>query len=172
MHLKAFNELVQPISNKLYQASMRLVVNREDARDIVQEAVLKLWEKRDELDKIDNKEAWAMKIVVNKSLDWLKKHKPIYMDLNDDVFEQHTETDLEKQLILKEQLNTVHLLVQKMSSDQKAIFELREMQGLSYKEIAESMEMDINHVKVNIHRIRKKLKAHCESLEKYGIAKN
>ncbi|MCB0503294.1 MAG: sigma-70 family RNA polymerase sigma factor [Bacteroidetes bacterium] len=172
MQPKAFNEWVQPLSNKLYSSALRLVVNREDAKDIVQEVVLKLWEKRNELDTIEYPEAWAMKIVMNKSLDWLKKHKPIYMDLNDNVFQVNTSDDISKHLHHQEQLNTIHHLVQQMKPLQKAIFELREIQGRSYTEIAELLEIDINQVKVNLHRIRKKLKEHCEALEDYGIAKN
>jgi RNA polymerase sigma-70 factor (ECF subfamily) len=59
-----------------------------------------------------------------------------------------------------------------MSPDHRTIFELREIQGMSYSEIADIMGIDLNLVKVSLHRIRKKLKEHCEALEKYGIAKN
>jgi RNA polymerase sigma-70 factor (ECF subfamily) len=171
MQQKAFKDWVQPISNKLYLTALRLVVNREDARDIVQEAILKLWEKRAELDSIEYKEAWARRIVINKSLDWLKKSKPIYVDLGDDVYPVRSGEDIERQVLAKEKLRTVHMLVQRMSPVHRTIFELREVQGLSYKEIAESLNMDMNQVKVNLHRMRKKLKEHCETLEKYGIAK-
>ena len=160
MQPKAFKDWVQPISNNMYRTALRLVVNREDARDIVQEAILKLWEKRADLDSIENKEAWAMKIVINKSLDWLKKSKPIYVDLGDDVYPVRSDDDVERQMVAREKLRTVHMLVQSMSPAHKSIFELREIQGLSYKEIAECMDMDINLVKVNLHRIRKKLKEH------------
>ena len=171
MQSKAFKEWVQPLSNKLYSTALRMVVNREDARDIVQEAILKLWEKRKQIKDLDNRDAWAMKIVINKSLDWLKKHKPIYMDLNDQTFQWSNNEEIDQHLYHKEQLNTIHHLVQKMSPIQKTIFELRELQGKSYQEIADILEIDINQVKVNLHRIRKKLKEHCEALDKYGIAK-
>lgn len=172
MQSTTFKNWIQPLSNKLYSTALRMVVNREDAKDIVQETILSLWEKRIELQTKDNVEAWAMKIVINKSLDWLKKHKPIYMDLKDEQFKMYQFESPEKQLHFKEQLNTVHYLVQKMSPIQKTIFELREIQGKSYQEIAEILAVDINVVKVNLHRIRKKLKDHCIALEKYGVAKN
>lgn len=167
-----FKNWIQPLSNKLYATALRLVVNREDAKDIVQEVTMKLWEKREEVGLKENADAWAIKIVMNQSLDWLKKHKPIYMDLKDEQFKgQHFESP-EQQLHFKEQLNTVHYLVQKLSPLQKTIFDMRELQGQSYQEIAEVLEVDINVVKVNLHRIRKRLKEHCESLEKYGVAKD
>ena len=152
--------------------ALRLVVNREDAKDMVQDAVLKLWEKREELDNLENKEAYAMRIVMNRSLDWLKKNKPISMDMNESFNLHSGERDAATQLHYREQLNTVHHLVQKLPPLQRAIFELREIQALSYNEIADQLNVDINQVKVNLHRIRKKLKEHCEALEKYGIAKN
>ncbi len=167
-----FKNWIQPLSNKLYSTALRLVVNREDAKDIVQEVIMKLWEKRNEVGLKENADAWAVKIVMNQSLDWLKKHKPIYMDLKEEQFRTKNIDNPAQQLHFKEQLNTVHYLVQKMSPLQKAIFDLRELQGKSYQEIAEIVEVDISVVKVNLHRIRKKLKEHCESLEKYGIAKN
>jgi len=171
MQPTAFKNWIQPLSNKLYSAALRLVVNREDAKDIVQEVILKLWEQRTTLEQKESKEAWAMKVVIHQSLDWLKKHKPIYMDLKDEQIQQHFESS-EKQLHFKDQLNTIHFLVQKMTPMQKTIFELREIQGQSYQEIADVLEVDMNVVKVNLHRIRKKLKEHCEALEKYGIAQN
>jgi RNA polymerase sigma factor (sigma-70 family) len=166
-----FKNWIQPLSNRLYSAALRLVVNREDAKDIVQEVVLKLWEQRADLHEKESKEAWALKMVINQSLDWLKKNKPIYMDLKDEQMNRHFESS-EKQLHFKDQLNTIHFLVQKMPPLQKTIFELREIQGQSYQEIADILEVDMNVVKVNLHRIRKKLKDHCEALEKYGVAKN
>ena len=172
MQPSAFKEWIQPLSKKLYSSALRLVVNREDAKDIVQEVVLKLWEKRNELSSIEYPEAWAMKIVINKSLDWLKKHKPIYMDLNDNTFQVTHSEDIEKELHHKEQLNTIHHLVKQMKPMQQAIFELREIQGKSYQEIADFMEIEMSQVIVVIHRVRKKLKEHCEALEDYGIAKN
>jgi len=93
MHPKAFKDWVQPISNKLFSMALRLVVNREDAKDMVQDAILKLWEKREELDSLENKEGWAMRIVINRSLDWLKKNKPIAMDMNDSFFLSSGEQD-------------------------------------------------------------------------------
>lgn len=172
MQPRDFNKWIQPLSNKLFSAALRLVVNREDARDIVQEVVLKLWERRQELKRLENRDGWAMKMVINKSLDWLKKHKPIYMDLNASVFQQVSSTNVERDLHYKEQLNTIHLLVQQMKPLYRALFELREIQGKSYQEIADILEIDMSKVKVSLHRIRKQLKTHCEALEKYGIAKD
>lgn len=172
MQPEAFKEWVHPVSNKLYRMALRFVVNREDARDIVQDVVLKLWEKRDELASIENREGWAMKAVINRSLDWLKKHKPIYTDFEADTVHPATGGDADRQLHYREQLNAIHRLVQQMPPVHRAVFELREIQGLSYLEIADQLDIDINQVKVNLHRIRKKLKEHCEALDNYGIASN
>ena len=75
MTLEAFQNLVFPVKNKLYRFAFRLLGNNEEAKDVVQEVMIKVWSGRDQLDQVQNMEAWCMRITKNLSLDRLRQQQ-------------------------------------------------------------------------------------------------
>ena len=75
MTLEAFQNLVFPVKNKLYRFAFRLLGNNEEDKDVVQEVMIKVWSGRDQLDKVQNMEAWCMRITKNLSLDRLRQQQ-------------------------------------------------------------------------------------------------
>ena len=75
MSLEAFKTKVLPVKDKLYRFALKLVKSEPEAQDIVQEVLIKVWDKRNEMDEVENMEAWCMRVTRNLSLDKLKsKH--------------------------------------------------------------------------------------------------
>ena len=72
MVAKDFKTKVLPVSNKLYRFAARLLSNEDEARDVVQDIFLKLWQKRNGLGEIKNIEAFAMRMTRNRCLDMLR----------------------------------------------------------------------------------------------------
>ena len=75
MNLEAFEKRVLPAKNKLFRFALRFLGNEEEAKDIVQEVFIKVWNGRDQMDKVQNWEAWCMRITKNLSLNILKKKR-------------------------------------------------------------------------------------------------
>ena len=75
----------------------------------------------------------------------------------------------EKQLEQKEALEKVKAQIALLPMNQRTVLELRELQGKSYQEIAEVLEMDISLVKVSLHRARKKLRETWIKENEYGL---
>src|SRR6056300_55888 len=75
MDIQAFNKTISPIKDKLFRIAYNVVGNRMEAEDVVQEVFIKLWERREKMNEIDNIEAWSIRVTKNLSIDKLRsKH--------------------------------------------------------------------------------------------------
>ena len=164
MKSSEFKLLVMPYSSRLYRMAFRLMGNREEAEDIVQEVYLKLWGMRAELGNYRSIEALCIRITRNLGLDMLRRRKVNqeamktersraggYMDLPSD--------NLEKE----EEARIVHTLIAALPEPQRSLVHLRHLEGKEYEEIAEMVNMNVNAIRVSISRARKQMR---EILEK------
>lgn len=76
MELETFKITVLPLREKLINISWRMMEDRSDAEDIVQETFLKLWQIREKMDGYNSVEALAVQVAKNLALDKLKQHRP------------------------------------------------------------------------------------------------
>src|ERR1044071_480273 len=72
MNLEAFQNRVLPTKNKLFRFALRFLGNEEEAKDVVQEVLIKVWNGRDQMNEVQNWEAWCMRITKNLSLDRIR----------------------------------------------------------------------------------------------------
>ncbi|MCH2214649.1 MAG: sigma-70 family RNA polymerase sigma factor [Flavobacteriales bacterium] len=146
--------------HKMYRFAMSFLKNEEEAKDIVQEVLMKLWETKNELSEIKNLEAWCMTLTRNKSLDALKRSGKRLNDRLDVHHEPaHSTSDTPLDIVAeKESIANVKKLADKLPEKQKTAFTLREIQGYSYLEICDIMSISMSQCKVNIFRARNTLK--------------
>lgn len=153
-----FEMMVIPFKNKLFRFALRIVGNEFDAEDVIQEVMIKLWKKREALEKVDNKEAWCMTITRNMSIDWLRKRKKEIVD----IAERHDigsgEMDAQSSLELDDLQVMVRKCISELPEKQRESIHLRDIEGYSYKEIAEITHTSVDQVKVLIFRGRQRLK--------------
>ena len=69
-----FRTDILPLKNQLYRLALRITLNTAEAEDIVQETLIKVWNRRDAWDQIDNIEAFCFTVCRNLSLDSIKRH--------------------------------------------------------------------------------------------------
>jgi len=169
MSLEAFNKRVLPSKNKLYRFALRLLGSEEEAKDIVQETMIKVWNKRDEIHNYLNMEAWCMRVVRNLSFDLLKsKHKKTIGFT--EGFEVKAEIDTPYRVAeISNTMETVHHLIESLPDKQKLAIQLRDIEGYSYKEIADILEIDVNNVKINLFRGRKSVRERLVNINAYGV---
>lgn len=146
--------------NKMYRFALSYIKNEEEAKDIVQEVLMKLWETRSELEKVNSLEAWCMTLTRNKSLDALKR---VGRKRNEklEIYHEpaHSTNNTPLQVVTeKESIENVMKIADELPENQKTAFTLREIQGYSYLEICEIMEISMSLVKVNIFRARNTIK--------------
>ena len=86
-----FKHDILPLKNIIFRTALRIILNREEAEDIVQDTLLKLWEKRGELDKVDNLEAFALTMARNLAIDRKEKMDNQHVSFDDETHDRPDE---------------------------------------------------------------------------------
>ncbi|MEE9373360.1 MAG: sigma-70 family RNA polymerase sigma factor [Saprospiraceae bacterium] len=142
------------LKNKLFRYALRIVQNRMEAEDIVQEVMVKVWKKNDELKAIGNFEAWCMTVTRNLALDKLRKVKKTLEPVEHHIQIKDKELNPYQKTRQKEIYDIIQMTMNKLSDDQKQVIHLRDIEGYTYKEIAQITEFSIDKIKVYLHRAR------------------
>ncbi len=162
MDASEFKEKVLPVSHKIFRYAGRLLSNVHDAEDVVQEIWMKLWDRRDQLDELKSIEAFAFRMTRNLCLDKIKLKKPLYYDDRDKASysfdEADNEPDPERRLELKDSMEKVNHIIVSLPEQQKTLIQLRDVEGLEYEEISVITGLELNAIRVNISRARKKIR--------------
>ncbi|WP_170110473.1 RNA polymerase sigma factor [Flavilitoribacter nigricans] len=173
MSLNTFKDTIWPIRDKLYRFALRIVQNTTEAEDVVQDVLSRLWRTRKNWDQIDNLEAWSMRITRNMALDHLRSRRYRRTEGVDGLTQVSSETvsPLE-QVEQQDAMSHIQQLMQELPENQRMVLHLREIEQMSYQEIADLLDMPMTQVKTNLFRGRNKLKTALLKRESYGISTN
>ncbi|WP_194768453.1 RNA polymerase sigma factor [Tamlana sp. I1] len=163
---KAFKLIFDTYFKRLYAFSLQYVEDKYAAEEIVENTLLKLWQKRDKLDKIDNLKSYLYTMVRNGSLDYIKKEKKfIRLDLK-----KHDAIALKDQFIIEEETYAVLFqALENLPTKCRKVFELSCLEGVKYKDIAEDLQISINTVKSQRARAIELLKFHLKDYPLFQI---
>ena len=139
----SFHNDILPLKNQLYRLALRITLDSAEAEDIVQETLIKVWDRRESWTSIDNIEAFCFTICRNKALDYVRS-----------VSSRNESLDSSQ----NDQMAMVRHIVDSLPEKQKSCIQLRDFEGKAYKEIARLLDMTEEQVKINIFRGRKAIK--------------
>ncbi len=165
---KLYYELILPASDGMYRYALSILHEPETARDVVQDCLAKIWNIRHDLARIEKVNAWAFRIIRNRSIEVIRKNR--YADLDDNVINMQVDRSTDQQTVNDDQMSWLAEIVKTLPSKQQEVFHLREVEEMSYQEISETCNLTESDVKINIHRARKKVKDTMHKIEAYGIA--
>ncbi|CAG9609120.1 sigma-70 family RNA polymerase sigma factor [Pseudoneobacillus rhizosphaerae] len=150
---KAFLALFQEYEQEIYRMAFVYVKNQSDALDVVQETAYRSFKTIKNLKEPKYFKTWLIRIAVNCSLDLLRKQKKVVQlkpefegDFSDDINE---DIDLEI---------TVRDLIKRLNEDEKSIILLRFYQGLTFKEVSETLDIPLGTAKTVLYRALDKLR--------------
>lgn len=167
----SFRNDVLPLKNELYRLALRITLNPADAEDVVQETMIKVWNRRERWDEIESMEAFCLTICRNISLDKMRKMENLSQSLEEgqDAPDLSYASNPEEQAMQQDRIALVRKLIDRLPEKQRSIMLLRETEGKSYKEIAAIMEISEEQVKVNLFRARQTIKQRYIETENYGL---
>lgn len=166
MDADRFKKEFLPFHRKLYFVAYRLLESEADAEDLVQEAYLKMWDKRESLQAIGNPEAFSVRLVKNMCYDILRSGKNV---LNKQAVElgEVNETTHADPLETKDDLRVVKNIIASLPEQQQKVVVLRDIKECSYEEIAQLTGLSSGNVRVLLSRARKKIREQFNKLNDY-----
>lgn len=166
-HLEFIN-LVQPFKDKLYRLAHRLLVSAEEAEDVTQEMLLRLWTKKEILNQYKSVEAFAMTMTKNYCLDQLKSKRASHLKIEKADFVDNS-TQLSNQLEANDSLNWIDKIMNQLPEQQKLVIQLRDIEQYDFNKIAEMLDMNETAVRVTLSRARKTIREKMLKAHEYGI---
>lgn len=149
---------ILPLKNTLYRLALRITLNSQEAEDVVQDVIIKLWNMRERLDEVENLEAFALKMTRNLSLDRERMRINQTEDIEGKEFSLAAPS-IELQLEQQEKIDIIRRIMEQLPEKLRTAMHLRDFEGLSYQEIAQTMGITEDQVKVCIFRARQAVKA-------------
>lgn len=158
MVLSEFKIKVLPVSKKILRYATHFLRDEDDARDVVQDVFLKLWQKKEELDQIENMEAFAMRMTRNRCLDIIRAGKTVPIDAETNRRLKQETIDVHSQVELSEAAGQIKQLIKQLPDIQQKVMYMRDIEQLEYEEIAALTGLQVNAIRVNLSRARKKVR--------------
>lgn len=165
----SFRNDILPLKEKLFRTALRITLDSAEAEDVVQDTLIRVWDKREEWSGITSMEAYCQAICRNLAIDRSERAGTDYTELNENL---HTLTDIStpsERLEQRESLKLAQRLLEELPEKQRQIMELREMEGKSYQEIAMLLDISEAQVKVNLFRARQRIKKKYSEINQYGL---
>ncbi|MBO7522350.1 MAG: sigma-70 family RNA polymerase sigma factor [Bacteroidales bacterium] len=168
MTIKEYNGFIDSESRKLYAFAYKMLKNQQESEDIVQNVLVKLWKKRDELDNINNLRTLALTMTKNECIDVLRRWRFSEKSDVDGVAQQEKSNSLSplENMVSDETKNMMRQIISDLESPYKEIITMREIEGLPYEEIAGMTSLTVNNLRVIVSRARQMIKE--EYLKKHG----
>ena len=173
---KQFEELLQPHLHQLYKLAYRFTGQRADAEDLVQDVVLKLYPRLQEIQKIEQLAPWLARVLYRHFVDRVrsKQRSPLHLvDKDESILDEHKNEipnpaeNVEAALLqnrLQEALN-------QLNEDQRALMILHDVEGYTLNEIHTMHDVSIGTLKSRLNRARSRLRELLKNMEPFGDIK-
>ena len=163
-----FHDDVLPLKDKLFRVAFRITFQREEAEDIVQETLIRAWNRRKELSDVKSLEAFCVTIAKNLALDACEKKSTQHVELSAEHDQAIASTPFD-QLVESERMELLQKFLSQLPDSQRDVFYLRDVEGKSYQEIAETLQLSEEQVKVYLFRARQKIRQQFIKTDGYGL---
>lgn len=165
----SFRNDILPLKDKLFRLALRITYDRAEAEDVVQETLIRVWNKRDEWVQFGSLEAYCLTVARNLAIDHSERKDSQTVELTAEMEQTPDASSPYDRLVDKERMNLVHRLVNELPEKQRLIMQLRDVEGKGYKEIAVLLNLTEDQVKVNLFRARQKVKQRFIDIDEYGL---
>ena len=164
---EAFAQLMRDNEKRIYNLTLRMTGNPDDAMDLAQEAFLNAWRGLKFFKGDSSFSTWVYRLASNACIDHLRRQKrrqdisaPMPVDEEDDSQPDIPDDRFqpEQELERQELRNAVYAGLEQLSDEHRQVLVMREINGLSYQEIADVLDLEAGTVKSRIARARNSLR--------------
>lgn len=154
--ISSYEVLVRRFEKKLYSYIFNFVKREDDAKDIVQDAFISVYEHIDQFDKSRNFSAYLYSVAKNGAMTFFRKKKhAVSIEGFDFIDEKQKPEDM---MILNSRKDAVHAAVESLDSKYRRVVRLYYFHELSYEEIGKKLSLPLNTVRTYLHRAKIQLK--------------
>ncbi len=159
----ALEELLFAYEKRVYNIALRYMGSEADAYDMAQEALIKIYKRIKAFKGDSSFSSWVYRISVNTCLDGIRRRKKNVVSLESTIeagasYSDEQNDTPEESAVRKELQGRVQQAINTLSADHKSVIILRDINGLSYEEVAALLSVSVGTVKSRINRARQKLK--------------
>lgn len=158
--IEAFEEIYKISSGFVYSVAMRVTANKADAEEVTQDVFVKVHKKLSTFESRAALTSWLYRVTMNTALDMCKKrkrHQDREVTVEGVLQQESVEPEARRGLEKENHEQKVQELLSVLNPDQKACVILREIEGLDYKEIAATLDINLNTVRSRLKRAREAL---------------
>ncbi|HEX7493360.1 MAG TPA: RNA polymerase sigma factor [Bacteroidales bacterium] len=160
-----FNDLVRQLNRNLYGLAFRILRNQEEAEDAVQDVFIKLWNMGGKIDEYKSIGALAATMTKNTCIDLIRKKKHIVQEGYEGMELSGQDNSSPYELMAsRESEDILYHIIDQLPEIYKEVIKLREIDGMTYEEIADKTKQNINTLRVTLSRARKMIR---EEFNKY-----
>ncbi len=161
--IKAFDLLYHTYSQKLYGFAFSMLKNHDDAKEIVQDTFLKIWEKREMINPASSLQAFLFSVSYHTAIDLIRKRfkDDQYLTYLQAQSHENESVTTEEPAYYQELIRILNNVIGELPEQRKKIYLLSREEGLSHKEIAEKLNISVktveNQITLALKTIRKQL---------------
>ncbi len=168
---KAFEGIINRYAQITYRFVFMMVKNKDEAHDIVQDTLIKVWKNIKKFDNNKNFRTWIFSVATNTTIDFLRKRKNINFSSLDDIDDQNFDQTipdtgpLQNELFEKqENIELIEKALDTISPEDRTIILLHEGEDMTFEEIAIVVDKPMNTVKSRYRRALLILKKYIENI--------
>ena len=157
------------LKDKLYRLALRITLDTAEAEDIVQDTMLKVWSDRQGWSRLRSLEAFCMTVARNLAIDRSRKSDAHTEELSPEAHEMPDRLTPLDDVERDEQMRLIHGIISRLPEKLRTVIQLRDIEGMSYREIAAVMQITEEQVKGTLFRARQRVKSEYNEIDKYGL---
>lgn len=162
---KAFTQLVKQYQERLYWHVRRMVLNHEDANDVLQNVFIKVWKNLGEFRGESGLYTWLYRIATNETLTWLEQQKrKSALSLSDHEGVLSNKLEAEKGFDGNKLEWRLQKAIQTLPEKQRIVFNLRYFDEMPYEKMSEVLDTSVGALKASYHHAVKKIESYFNNL--------
>ena len=161
-----FKIQILPWARRLYPVIRRLLKNDAETQDAIQDLMMKLWDKKDFLQKMENIDAYILRMARNHCLDLMKKRKPVYLG-DEEQRRLVNVPDKEGDSDHLEKFDHVRKVIETLPEKYRQVIQYRDIDGFEFDEIMELTGHEVPYIRVLLSRARGMVKTEIQKIYSY-----